>query len=220
MNQNEYITAAQWVTDQIQDVLSDIPNCIESDPSVELAMRCYEHGLEICVAEDPTITLLPDEFLTKGLSIGEAYWEIAVDLLHEVHPKVKVERIGFIYTMSMVYENSQPNSSDLIDIETHDAFCSGMIKAVENLINERFSYIMETEDENPDILPEYEIPTDEEIDKILENSDQNLISRFFYLFKELKTFHVDPSRYETEEEVEKQKEMLAIFYKIFKMGKQ
>ena len=40
MNQNEFITAAQWVTDQIKDVLSDVSKCIEQDPSVELAMRC------------------------------------------------------------------------------------------------------------------------------------------------------------------------------------
>ena len=69
MNQNEFITAAQWVTDQIKDVLSDVSKCIEQDPSVELAMRCYEHGLELAITTDPTITLLPNEFLlTAALS--------------------------------------------------------------------------------------------------------------------------------------------------------
>ena len=220
MNQNEFITAAQWVTDQIKDVLSDVSKCIEQDPSVELAMRCYEHGLELAITADSTITLLPNEFILTAVRTGETYWEIAVDLLHETHPEVTVEKVGFIYTMSMVYETSQPETSDMSDVISNDTFTDAMLKAVEKIIEERFEYLTGIEQKDgSDILPQFEIPTDEEIDSILEDTDQNLISRFFYLFKELKTFHVDPSQYETEEEVEKQKEMLAIFYKIFKMAK-
>lgn len=220
MNQNEFITAAQWVTDQIKDVLSDVSVCIEQDPSVELAMRCYERGIELSIDNDPTITLLPDEFVLNSVRIGETYWEIAVDLLHETHPEVSVEKIGFIYTMSMVYETAQPETTDVGAIEENDVFTNAMLKAVEKLIEERFSYLTGIKEESAtDIIPQFEIPSDEEIDAILQDTDQNLISRFFYLFKELKTFRVDPSQYETDEEVEKQKEMLAIFYKIFKMAK-
>ena len=109
----------------------------------------------------------------------------------------------------------QPESADEITVTNTDAFALAVKKAVEKLIVDRMEYL--TSDDTGK-LPEFEIPSDEEIDKILEGTDQNLISRFFYLFKELKTFHVDPSKYETQEEMDKQKEMLAIFYKIFKMG--
>lgn len=215
MEQNDFITAAQWATAQIQEVLSDTEKCIEGDPSVELAYRCYEHGMELAVKQDSTITLIPEEFLTKALNIGEEYWETICDLLTHSKLQFKVERLGFIYTMSLVYENIQPESADEITVENTDAFALAVKKAVEKLIVDRMEYL--TSDDTGK-LPEFEIPSDEEIDKILEGTDQNLISRFFYLFKELKTFHVDPSKYETQEEMDKQKEMLAIFYKIFKMG--
>lgn len=216
MEHNDYITAAQWLTEQIQEVLSDTSNCLEGDPSVELAYRCYDRGMELAVKEDPSITLIPDEFLRKALMIGELYWETACDLLAHSQLKMNVQKLGFVYTMSLVYENLQPECADQTAVEENDAFSIGMKKAVENIITERFEYL--TDQEETGILPQYEIPSDEEIDKILEGTDQNLVSRFFYLFKELKVFHVDPSRYDTEEEVNKQKEMLAIFYKIFKMG--
>ena len=215
MEQNDFITAAQWATAQIQEVLSDTEKCIEGDPSVELAFRCYEYGMELAVKQDSTITLIPEEFLSKALTIGEEYWETICDLLTYSKLQFKVERLGFIYTMSLVYENLHPESADEITIENTDAFALAMKKAVEKLIVDRMDYL--TSDDTGK-LPEFEIPSDEEIDKILEGTDQNLISRFFYLFKELKTFHVDPSKYETQEEMDKQKEMLAIFYKIFKMG--
>ena len=215
MEQNDFITAAQWATAQIQEVLSDTEKCIEGDPSVELSFRCYEYGMELAVKQDPTITLVPEEFLTKALTIGEEYWETICDILTYSKLQFKVERLGFIYTMSLVYENLQPESADEISVENADAFALAMKKAVEKLIVDRMEYL--TSDDTGK-LPEFEIPSDEEIDKILEGTDQNLISRFFYLFKELKTFHVDPSKYETQEEMDKQKEMLAIFYKIFKMG--
>lgn len=215
MEQNDFITAAQWATAQIQEVLSDTEKCIEGDPSVELAFRCYEYGMELAVKQDSTITLIPEEFLSKALTIGEEYWETICDLLTYSKLQFKVERLGFIYTMSLVYENLHPESADEITIENTDAFALAMKKAVEKLIVDRMEYL--TSDDTGK-LPEFEIPSDEEIDKILEGTDQNLISRFFYLFKELKTFHVDPSKYETQEEMDKQKEMLAIFYKIFKMG--
>lgn len=215
MEQNDFITAAQWATAQIQEVLSDTEKCIEGDPSVELAFRCYEYGMELAVKQDSTITLIPEEFLTKALIIGEEYWETICNLLTYSKLQFKVERLGFIYTMSLVYENLHPESADIITVENTDAFALAMKKAVEKLIVDRMEYL--TSDDTGK-LPEFEIPSDEEIDKILEGTDQNLISRFFYLFKELKTFHVDPSKYETQEEMDKQKEMLAIFYKIFKMG--
>lgn len=215
MEQNDFITAAQWATAQIQEVLSDTEKCIEGDPSVELAFRCYEYGMELAVKQDSTITLIPEEFLSKALTIGEEYWETICDLLTYSKLQFKVERLGFIYTMSLVYENLHPESADEITVENTDAFELAMKKAVEKLIVDRMEYL--TSDDTGK-LPEFEIPSDEEIDKILEGTDQNLISRFFYLFKELKTFHVDPSKYETQEEMDKQKEMLAIFYKIFKMG--
>ena len=215
MEQNDFITAAQWVTAQIQEVLSDTEKCIEGDPSVELAFRCYEHGMELAVKQDSTITLIPEEFLAKAIAIGEEYWEVVCDCLTHSKLQFKVERLGFIYTMSLVYENLQPEDAYNRNVEDNDAFALGMKKAVEKVIADKMEYL--TSDDTGK-LPEFEIPSDEEIDKILEGTDQNLISRFFYLFKELKTFHVDPSKYETEEEVEKQREMLAIFYKIFKMG--
>ena len=215
MEQNDFITAAQWATAQIQEVLSDTEKCIEGDPSVELAFRCYEYGMELAVKQDPTITLIPEEFLSKALTIGEEYWETICDLLTYSKLQFKVERLGFIYTMSLVYENLQPECADEIAVKNTDEFALAMKKAVEKLIVNRMEYL--TSDDTGK-LPEFEIPSDEEIDKILEGTDQNLISRFFYLFKELKTFHVDPSKYETQEEMDKQKEMLAIFYKIFKMG--
>lgn len=216
MEHNDYITAAQWLTEQIQEVLSDTNNCLEGDPSIELAFRCYNRGMELAVKEDPSITLIPDEFLYKALNIGEQYWETACDLLTHSQMKMNVQKLGFMYTMSMVYENLQPECADQTAVEENDAFTAGMKKAVEKIISERFTYLMGEEETG--ILPQYEIPSDEEIDKILEGTDQNLVSRFFYLFKELKVFHVDPSRYDTEEEADKQREMLAIFYKIFKMG--
>lgn len=215
MEQNDFITAAQWATAQIQEVLSDTEKCIEGDPSVELAFRCYEYGMELAVKQDSTITLVPEEFLSKALTIGEEYWETICDLLTYSKLQFKVERLGFIYTMSLVYENLQPECADEIAVKNTDEFALAMKKAVEKLIVNRMEYL--TSDDTGK-LPEFEIPSDEEIDKILEGTDQNLISRFFYLFKELKTFHVDPSKYETQEEMDKQKEMLAIFYKIFKMG--
>jgi len=196
----------RWCDDLIARVLSEADKNATRidgyDMSVDIAAECYFRALSEVTTPNPNTTdeelrIIVEHAMDRALE----YWDSICATLDATYDGLNCQRCGLIVTMLMIAMGTPqvPHNRALRDYLIGD----GAKKYESRFIT--------------DINPGDETLTDEEIDELTKDIDQNLLAEFFECFAELRMFHSNAKDYgDDKESVEKRRKLLAIYDKILR----
>lgn len=167
------------------------------DASVYLASECFAKAAEDVAKSVKRDGIDNREYVKTVLDYAQDLWDAMCDYLESTQNGMVCQKFGLLSTLLIATDTLQTQS-----LYEH-------IKALTpQILQERQLTMFK------DPIPGYPTISTEEIDEIIDNCDPNLVKEFFEIFKDIKVFHGDASRYENLEDREKHKKMVAIFSKM------
>jgi hypothetical protein len=166
------------------------------DLSVDLALDIFEY-VGLTMKRDGTFKDLYT--VIRGAQI---YWEGACDYIESVDPTKTCQKFALLLVLS--------HTANTVRERIGDELADNLQSAIQAVVMERKSALFK------DPVQLYPTMSDEEIDEIIKDCDPNLLKEFFDCFQHVKTFYANSDKYETEEEKEYQRKMLAIYNKLLK----
>lgn len=202
----QYVSDFQKTEDQItadENTIDKTPIAIrlQDDLSIELAVRCFEKGMEDeQISREQPNNEKPElsDFLLQACRRAQLYWEDICTLIKQMHPDTDPQFLGFIPFMKSVV-------SEMIQEGRPAAFTDGLNNALNTLVSE----IMRANDSTSQA--DVSVKSDEEIKQLLDQADEDTLRDFFETFKDLKVVHRDPSLYETDEERDKWNHLFQLY---------
>ena len=167
------------------------------DASVYLASECFAIAAKDIASVGRPEGISNRDYVKMVLDYAQDLWDAMCDYLESIESGMVCQKFGLLSTLLVTTDTIQTKS-----LNEH-------IKALTpQLLQERQLTMFK------DPIPGYPMLSSDEIDKIIENCDPNLVKEFFELFKDIKVFHGDISKYDNQEDQEKHKKMVAIFTKM------
>lgn len=163
------------------------------DVSILLAVDVFSYASKALsfISDDPKVRVL------EVMRYGQILWDYLCDFVETTDSAIVCQKIGFLSAAIMI---SQRNSDQWFKDAIQDAAAQ--------IIKERGSELLK------DPVPVYSTMDKDEVDRIIDQCDSNLVTEFFELFKEIKVFYVDPEKYDDPADVERHRKMMAIFNKM------
>jgi hypothetical protein len=186
----------EWIESYTAIVLkADPPQDLAEgyDVSILLAVDVFSYASKALsfINDDPKVRVL------EVMRYGQILWDYLCDFVETTDSAIVCQKIGFLSAAIMV---SQWNSDQWFKDAVQDATAQ--------IIKERGSELLK------DPVPVYPTMDKDEVDRIIDQCDSNLVTEFFELFKEIKVFYVDPEKYNDPADAERHRKMMAIFNKM------
>lgn len=194
-----------WIRDQV-DTVSTTPISEQDlkngyDASVLLAVVCFEYAANVVAkryphpfAEQPFYC----EQMYEILNLAQDMWEYLCEYIEETYPDTDCQKVGLLAAVIILTKD-----------DTSETILGKLVReAVPKILQERGMSLFK------DPIPGYPAMDSAEVDRIIASCDRNLVEEFFRLFKEIKVFHGDVSKYTNPEDIDRHKRMVAIFTKM------
>ena len=191
----------RWVEKHLIYVLDHIPTKEEIadgyDASIVLAMDIFTKA-----AQHYGGLIEHGNALRYTLTKAQDMWEHACSFVAkhgELVNEITLNPMGLLITVSV--------SANMANDEN---LSNAFSKEIYEIIAERGERLQTVPTPGQDTM------TNDEIEKILENADENIVKEFFETFRQVKVFYNDPKKYENEEDLKLHNKMLAIFSRIIR----
>ena len=191
----------EWVETCVKTVLKSSPSDDLKegyDVSVILALHIFSYAAKrLSFTEQDS----PSKRTLEIMRYAQTLWEYLCEFIETTDKNVVCQRIGFLSAMIIT---SQNNTQQWLKDAIRDA--------ATQIIKERGSSLLN------DPVPFYPTMEQDVVDRLIEQCDPNWVLEFFELFKELKVFYADPSKYDDPADVERHQKLMAIFNKMIRVS--